>query len=264
MDLLPAKQPSREQQASEWRDVASALAVNLQTYAKARGQELGGLVCELEQVSHQPVDYTDFLRQFAVPGEVMKLSEDEFDYLFYTYGLSLYGNVALIEPLEYREEKRIREFVIAIDTSGSVQGELVRAFVDATFDILKSTESFHTKVHVRILQCDEEICSEDVITSIEELGDWGRTMQIHGGGGTDFRPVFAHVDKLIEAGELTNMVGLVYFTDGWGDYPEKMPAYRTAFAFYDEDYRPDCVPPWAVQVVLDSAALQAAHDATRG
>ena len=251
--------PSREQQISEWRDVASALAVNLQTYAKARGETLGGLVDELEQTSHEPVDYSEFLRQFAIPGEVMRLSDDEFDYVYYTYGIDLYGNVPLIEPLEYREEKRVREFVIAIDTSGSVQGEIVREFVNATFDILKSTESFHSKVHVRILQCDTEVRSEDVITSLDELRDWGRSMKLLGGGGTDFRPVFRHVDALIEAGEFSNMVGLVYFTDGWGEYPDYMPAYRTAFAFYDDDFRPDTVPPWAIQVVLDKNAIEAAQ-----
>lgn len=251
--------PSREQQVSEWRDVASALAVNLQTYAKARGETLSGLVDELEQASHEPVDYSEFLHQFAVPGEVMRLSDDEFDYVYYTYGIDLYGNVPLIEPLEYREEKRVREFVIAIDTSGSVQGEIVRDFVNATFDILKSTESFHSKVHVRILQCDTEVRSEDVITSLDELRDWGRSMKLLGGGGTDFRPVFRHVDALIEAGEFSNMVGLVYFTDGWGEYPDYMPAYRTAFAFYDDDFRPDTVPPWAIQVVLDKNAIEAAQ-----
>lgn len=251
--------PSREQQISEWRDVASALAVNLQTYAKARGETLSGLVDELEQASHEPVDYSEFLRQFAIPGEVMRLSDDEFDYVYYTYGIDLYGNVPLIEPLEYREEKRVREFVIAIDTSGSVQGEIVREFVNATFDILKSTESFHSKVHVRILQCDTEVRSEDVITSLDELRDWGRSMKLLGGGGTDFRPVFRHVDALIEAGEFSNMVGLVYFTDGWGEYPDYMPAYRTAFAFYDDDFRPDTVPPWAIQVVLDKNAIEAAQ-----
>lgn len=251
--------PSREQQISEWRDVASALAVNLQTYAKARGETLGGLVDELEQASHEPVDYSEFLRQFAIPGEVMRLSDDEFDYVYYTYGIDLYGNVPLIEPLEYREEKRVREFVIAIDTSGSVQGEIVREFVNATFDILKSTESFHSKVHVRILQCDTEVRSEDVITSLDELRDWDRSMKLLGGGGTDFRPVFRHVDALIEAGEFSNMVGLVYFTDGWGEYPDYMPAYRTAFAFYDDDFRPDTVPPWAIQVVLDKNAIEAAQ-----
>lgn len=72
----------------------------------------------------------------------MKVNPDEFDYIFYTYGLKLYENMPLIEPLEYREVKRIREFVIAIDTSGSVAGEQVQRFVQKTYNILKSTESF--------------------------------------------------------------------------------------------------------------------------
>ena len=42
-----------------------------------------------------------------------------------------YGNVPLVEPLEYRDDKRIREFVIAIDTSGSVQGDIVQSFCSA-------------------------------------------------------------------------------------------------------------------------------------
>ncbi len=41
--------------------------------------------------------------------------------MFYTYGLSpLYGDMPLIEPLEYRDEKRIRDFCDATDTSSSV------------------------------------------------------------------------------------------------------------------------------------------------
>ena len=47
----------------------------------------------------------------------MRLDPDEFDYVYYTYGLKLYRNMPLIKPLEYREVKRIQEFVIAIDTS---------------------------------------------------------------------------------------------------------------------------------------------------
>ena len=34
------------------------------------------------------------------------------------YGMELYGNMPLVEPLEYKETDRVREFVIAIDTSG--------------------------------------------------------------------------------------------------------------------------------------------------
>ena len=53
---------------------------------------------------------------------------EEFDLSYYTYGLSVYGNLPLIEPLESREVKKIREFVIVIDTSYSTSGELVEQF----------------------------------------------------------------------------------------------------------------------------------------
>ncbi|MFR5116379.1 MAG: hypothetical protein ACLTDV_04705 [Eubacterium sp.] len=45
----------------------------------------------------------------------------------------LYDNMPLVEPLEYRENKRIREFVIAIDTSGSCQGKTVERFLRKTW-----------------------------------------------------------------------------------------------------------------------------------
>lgn len=250
-----ASAPRAKVQYEEWKRVSRALAVNLQTYSRARGKELSSVVEELEASLHERVDYGDFLRQFAIPGEVLKVSPDEFDYIFYTYGLSLYGNLPLIEPLEYREEKRIREFVIVIDTSGSVYGEIVRRFIDTTFDILKSTEAFFERVHVRIIQCDAQVQSDDVITALDELREWGRTMKIRGMGGTDFRPAFAYVDELVEEGEFENLGGLIYFTDGWGQYPEWVPDYKCAFVFYDENYRKESVPSWAAQIVLDEQAV---------
>ena len=63
-------------------------------------------------------------------GETMKVNDEEFDYIFYTYGLKLFKNIPLIEPLEYKEEKRIRDFVVAIDTSGSTSGETVQKFLN--------------------------------------------------------------------------------------------------------------------------------------
>ena len=242
LGLREVSQASRDVEMAGWRRVAKSLAINLQTYARSRGQGLKGLVGDLEESSHARVDYADFLRQFAIPGEVLKVSDDEFDYVYYTYGLKLYGNLPLIEPLEYREEKRVREFVIVIDTSGSVWGGIVRRFIDATFDILKSTEAFFERVHVHIVQCDAAVQTDDVITNLKELKEWGRTMRLHGFGGTDFRPAFAYVDRLVEEGVFENLGGLVYFTDGWGVYPEWMPDYKVAFVFYDENYRKEIVP----------------------
>ena len=75
-------------------------------------------------------------------------------------------------------------------------------------------------------------------------------MEIYGLGGTCFRPVFTLVDKLIEQREFTNLKGLVYFTDGYGDFPARKPNYETAFVFVDDEYNNPNVPPWAIKLVL--------------
>ena len=68
-----------------------------------------------------------------------------FDYNFYTYGLRLYGNMPLIEPLESKEVKKIEEFVIIIDTSMSCSGELVRKFLEEPTVYLVRVRAFFTK-----------------------------------------------------------------------------------------------------------------------
>ena len=204
----------------------------------------------LREVNREKYDYTAFLKKFAVMGEVMKINDDEFDYIFYTYGLKLYKKVPLVEPLEYKDVKRIREFVIAIDTSGSTSGELVQKFVQKTYNILKSTESFFSKINLHIIQCDAGIQEHVKITNQVEFDRYISAMEIHGLGGTDFRPVFTLVDKLIEQREFTNLKGLVYFTDGYGDFPARKPNYETAFVFVDDEYNNPNVPPWAIKLVL--------------
>ena len=152
--------------------------------------------------------------------------------------------------MEYKDVKRIREFVIAIDTSGSTSGELVQKFVQKTYNILKSTESFFSKINLHIIQCDTEIQEHVKITNQEEFDRYISAMEIYGLGGTCFRPVFTLVDKLIEQREFTNLKGLVYFTDGYGDFPARKPNYETAFVFVDDEYNNPNVPPWAIKLVL--------------
>ena len=156
----------------------------------------------------------------------------------------------LIEPLEYKEVKRIREFVIAIDTSGSVAGETVQRFVQKTYNILKSTESFFSKINLHIIQCDAAVQEDAKITKQEEFDAYLKTMRIRGLGGTDFRPVFSYVDKLIEQREFQNLKGLIYFTDGFGSFPAQKPAYESAFVFLQEEINNPDVPPWAIKLVL--------------
>ena len=191
-------------------------------------------------------------------GEAMKINDDEFDYVFYTYGMRLFPErrMPLIEPLEYKEVKRIREFVIAIDTSGSVMGDEVQSFLQKTYNILQSTDSFFSRINLHIIQCDAEIQEHVKITSREEFDQYLKTMQIKGLGGTDFRPVFHKVDELIQSHEFSNLKGLIYFTDGYGTFPERMPQYRTAFVFVQDGYDTPEVPVWAMRLVLQRNELK--------
>ena len=182
-------------------------------------------------------------------------NQDEFDYIYYTYGLSLYGNMPLVEPLEYKEVRRIKEFVIAIDTSGSVSGDLVQRFVTKTYNILRQQENFFTKINLHIIQCDAEVQEDRKITSQKDFDNYLDTMQLHGFGGTAFRPVFQYVDELVRAGEFTNLKGMIYFTDGRGIFPEKKPDYDAAFVFLDDGYDAPDVPVWAIKLVLQSEEI---------
>ena len=207
-------------------------------------------------MNREKYSYESFLRRFAVRGEVMKLDMDEFDYIFYTYGLKLYGNVPLIEPLEYKEVNRVKEFVIAIDTSGSTSGDLVQAFIQKTYNILKSTESFFSRINLHIIQCDADIQEDAMITNQDEFDEYLKHMELRGLGGTDFRPVFEYVDLLRERKEFQNLRGMIYFTDGWGSFPASAPEYETAFVFVDDGMNNYEVPSWAMKLVLQKEEIE--------
>ena len=240
---------------ARWTEISERMQMDMETFSKMQGDKAGGLMQNLREVNREKYDYTSFLKKFAVRGEVMRVNDDEFDYIFYTYGLKLYEKMPLIEPLEYKEVKRIREFVIAIDTSGSVSGELVQAFVQKTYNVLKSTESFFSRINLHIIQCDATIQEDAKITNQEEFDNYLKNMNIHGLGGTDFRPVFSYVDWLRNQKEFQNLKGLIYFTDGFGTFPVQKPEYDTAFVFVDDGWNNYDVPTWAIKLVLQKEEM---------
>jgi len=251
----PVDGSEREGTKDDWNGVADRMKMDMEAFQKTRGDKAGNLMQNLRAVTREKYDYTAFLKKFAVLGEQMKVNDDEFDYNFYTYGLNLYGNMPLVEPLEYKEVKRIKDFVIAIDTSGSVQGEQVQNFMQKTFNIMKSEETFFSKINLYIIQCDTKIQEAVKITCEEDFDNYLKHFQFHGFGGTDFRPVFTYVEELRQKKELTNLKGLIYFTDGYGVFPAKKPEYETAFIFIRDEYEIPEVPPWAIKLVLESGDI---------
>lgn len=239
-----------------WKNISEYIKDNLKIPIKEIGDTAGSLIQNIEETTRDTYDYTKFLNRFAVLGESIQVNDDEFDYIFYTYGFKLYENMPLIEPLEYKEVKKIREFVIAIDTSGSVSGDVVQAFLNKTYSILSQRESFYEKVNIRIIQCDSEIQTDYKIESLDDFEQYLKDIKFRGFGGTDFRTVFDYVDKLIEEKQFVNLKGLIYFTDGYGKYPEKKPKYESAFILLNEDYNAPTAPTWATKVILTSNDLK--------
>ena len=246
----------RSDEERDWEEIAKQIEMNLETFSKEWGDEAGSLIASLTIANRKRFDYTDFLRRFAVLSEEMKINDDEYDYVFYTYGLELYGNMPLVEPLEYKETQRIRDFVICIDTSESCRGDLVRQFVEHTFNVIKKSEDYAHEVNIHIIQCDAKVQADTKITDLRDVDVFMDGFFIRGMGGTDFRPAFAYVNDLKNRGELPDMKGLIYFTDGLGQFPDNAPDYDTAFVFMDEgDNTIPKVPPWAMRVLIDEEGI---------
>ena len=245
-----------QQLNDKWQDISEKMQTELETFSKEASGGEGELADELSVENRERYDYKTFLRKFAVLREEMQVDMDSFDYVFYNYGLTLYGNMPLIEPQEFKEVHKIQEFVIVIDTSMSCSGELVKTFLEQTYHILAETESFFRKIHIRILQCDEKVQSDVKITCQEELKEYMENFQIIGNGGTDFRPAFEYIQTLIDRKEFVNLKGMIYFTDGYGYYPRKKPPYDTAFVFMEEDYSDVSVPPWAMKLIIEKEKLE--------
>ncbi|MCD7950408.1 MAG: VWA-like domain-containing protein [Erysipelotrichaceae bacterium] len=230
----------------QWQQISQSMQTDLETLSKDYATKSGTLSLQLSITNHTKTSYHDFLSQFMVFNEEITINDEEFDYIYYTYGLKLYENIPLIEPLEYKEDKKIQDLVIAIDTSASVKEKVIQKLINETYDILLSKESFFHHFNLYLIQCDSQIQDVTVIHQYEELENYQLTMK--GFGGTDFRPVFEYIENLQANHELTQLKGLIYLTDGEGIYPQKQPPYKVAFLMFDQNIE---VPVWAIKMILE-------------
>ncbi len=244
------KDRERQQQDQKWQEISEKMRTNMETYSKDATDLAGDLYDYIRIETRQRYDYPSFLKKFTALREEVRLDLDSFDYIYYTYGFSHYGNMPLVEPLEYKESRKIEELAIVIDTSESCEGEYVRRFLEETFAILMSRDQFFRRMNVHIIQCDVKAQVDDVIRSSDDLKKYMENFKLVGFGGTDFRPAIEYVNRLCAEGAFKKLKGLLYFTDGWGTYPRRRPDYDVAFVFLEENYNDREVPPWAIKLVL--------------
>lgn len=234
-----------------WRTVFEQIEMRQEEHRRQAGGSAGSRTEQIVLQKEQGYDYRQFLKQFAVRQEELSLDMDSFDYIPYDYSRRMYERLVFLEPLEYRERKKLQEFVIAIDTSGSCSGEIVRRFLTETWEIFQEKENFFRDMRIHLIQCDCLIQEHVCVTCEEEWKDYLEHMSVKGHGDTDFTPVFRLVDRMIKEGEVKHLKGLLYFTDGDGIYPEQKPDYDTAFVFLNEELRRGGAPYWALTLTLD-------------
>ena len=128
--------------------------------------------------------------------------------------------------LPTREDVSLR-IVVAIDTSGSCDDEIVREFFSELAGIMDAFEEYE----ITVIQCDSRVRRVDKFTN-DEPYDPSKGFEIEGRGGTNFQPVFDYVEE----NEL-NPTALVYLTDGWADEPNE-PDYPVLWVITQGGKRP--------------------------
>lgn len=218
------------------------------------GRHAGRIAREFIMSSENDISYKDFLRRFMVLQEKQKINPDSFDYTWYTIGIQQYKNIPLIEPLEACEDRVVDDLIIALDTSGSCIN-IMNRFLRETYNILSDME-IDKNVNIRILQCDTRIRDDRVIHKSEDLPNFELGFKVKGFGGTSFIPVFKHIDELQKKGEIKRVRGLLYFSDGYGDFPEKPSEYETVFIFPPNQYINMEIPKWVTKIKLTEEDME--------
>jgi predicted metal-dependent peptidase len=132
-------------------------------------------------------------------------------------------------PSTIRENLNV---IVAVDTSGSISNEELIKFTSETHSILSNMAS----VRMTIIDCDAKVQNVVEIENGQSIDGsklpWeGRPWT--GRGGTSFVPVFNYVEEQGINPEL-----LIYFTDGYGNFPSEEPAYPVLWVMTTDVYPP--------------------------
>lgn len=194
--------------------------------------------------------FRETLSRFLKARTVSRDQPDYIDTALYDYGLCLYGDVPLVEPLEELEIPGMENLVIALDTSGSCYEHIGR-FLNQLIGIFEETADHISFEKIYVIQCDEQIQKVSEYSRIDELDPGEERYECQGFGGTDFRPVFRWIDRnLINHGEQVDL--LLYFSDAWGSFPKDECGYPVMFVLPESgsaDKRQ--IPEWIDTVVMN-------------
>ncbi|UQN05888.1 VWA-like domain-containing protein [Deinococcus sp. QL22] len=194
-DAPPKNGKSGQQAAKQWSQ-ALAQARSVDAMSGGKGDDPLGMHRELMRLAPARLDWRAHLWRFLARTPV---DFGGFDRRFVGRGLYL----------EALDDESLSALV-AVDTSGSVDDEAVRALVSEVQGVLGA----YPHVRATLYYADTEAYGPF------DLRPGDPVPPPQGGGGTDFRPIF----RLLDAHEPDV---LIYLTDGYGDFPDTPPRMPT-------------------------------------
>jgi predicted metal-dependent peptidase len=192
--MEPAETPGNSE--GEWQN----RLVEGHNSAKLQGRGAGNIARIVEKHLKGQQDWRHILRDLLSAAAADDYDEQRPDRRFLEDDIFL--------PTLYSE--RVGEFVVAIDTSGSIQDGLLTKFLGEVQYCMDTVRP----ERITVIDCDTQV------NTVEEYsdGDDITSFRPKGGGGTDFKPVFDHARNMTKPPE-----AIVYFTDGYGDFPKDSP-----------------------------------------
>lgn len=249
------ERPSLNENEHFWRDVSRRMQVDMETFARKQADKAQAMMQNLREVNRESCDYAGFIQKFASRGEVMKTNPDEFDYIFYTYGMNQYDNMPLIEPIEFKETKPVRDFVFAVDLCGLISTAHAKRFVQKAVEVFRRNERSGLKIRLHCLLCGGSELVYRPVSTEEDLEQFLSLLRLYYREQCDFRPAFLWTDEMLHRGQFRNLKGLLYFTDSTGPFPPAKPPYNAAAIFVNDNYTTPDVPAWAVRLVVQKDEL---------
>jgi len=195
----------KKEQEAGWK-VAMVQAVHA---AKMAGNLPAGIKRMVADTLHPPPRWQDILREF-----VQDRANDDYSW---TRPNPRYAHTGFILPSLYSQ--RLGRIAVAVDTSGSIDPELLDRFLGELEGICSECKPSA----ITLIDCDTEVNSVRECDPSDPL-----PRDFAGGGGTDFRPVFERVAE-------DPPVCLIYFTDLGGCFPKHEPSFPTLWAVYDTE-----------------------------
>lgn len=172
-DGVPATEAELSAQAREW-EIATVQAA---AAAKGAGQMPGAGVWLVEQITAPKVSWRDILREF-----ITERTRTEYSWLPPN---RRYVHQGLYLPS--RDSRKLGEIVVAVDTSGSVSDEVLKAFAAEVNGIVEDAQP--SRIHV--VYCDTKVHRAESY----EPDDTPIRMEVEGRGGTAFAPVWDWIEE---------------------------------------------------------------------